>query len=164
MTPHRVVSVLRHPKDSFLNWLAASVATRARVQLAEELLTQIRVFGPKERLHIAPTAVVNDSLFNLSSGDITVGEWGMLAHGVTILTGTHDMTQFGPARHSAVPRTGRDVTIGEGAWLASNVTVIGPSNIGAHAVVAAGSVVRGDVDAYAIVAGVPARLVGYVDH
>lgn len=156
--------LLRGPKDRVLDRLAASVVHRARAQLAAELLVEPRVFGPRERLHIAPTAVVNDALFNLSSGEITVGEWGMFAHGVMLLTGIHDVTKLGRDRQRAVPATGYDVRIGEGAWLASNVTVVGPSNIGAHAVVAAGSVVRGDVAPYAIVAGVPARVVGEVPH
>lgn len=133
-------------------------------ELVQALLTQPRVFGPPERLHLAPTAVVNDSLFNLSSGEITVGEWGMLAHGVTILTGIHDVTKFGSERQTAVPLSGRDVVIEEGAWLAANVTVIGPCRIGAHAVVAAGSLVRHDVEPFSFVAGVPARLVGRIPH
>lgn len=133
-------------------------------ELIQSLLTQPRVYGPAERLHLAPTAVVNDSLFNLSSGEITVGEWGMLAHGVTILTGIHDVTKFGAERQTAVPVSGRDVVIEEGAWLAANVTVVGPCRIGAHAVVAAGSLVRADVAPFSLVAGVPARVVGQVPH
>ncbi|MHB1534371.1 MAG: acyltransferase [Acidimicrobiales bacterium] len=132
--------------------------------LVQTLLSQPRIYGPPERLRIAATAVVNDSLFNLSSGEITVGEWSMLAHGVTVLTGVHDITKLGAERQRAVPHKGRDVLIEEGAWLASNVTVIGPCRIGAHAVVAAGSLVRHDVAPYAVVAGVPARVVGEVPH
>lgn len=131
-------------------------------EMASNLLTQPRVYGPPERLHLAPTAVVNDSLFNLSSGEISVGEWGMLAHGVTILTGIHDVTKFGAERQTAVPMSGRDVVIEEGAWLAANVTVLGPCRIGAHAVVAAGSLVRHDVAPFTFVAGVPARVVGRI--
>jgi acetyltransferase-like isoleucine patch superfamily enzyme len=44
--------------------------------------------------------------------------------------------------------------------------VLGPCRIGDHAVVAAGALVKDDVPPYAIVAGVPARVVGSVrpDH
>jgi hypothetical protein len=58
-------------------------------------------------------------VFNLSSGDITVGQHAFFGHNVAILTGTHDFTEFGAQRQVAVPKTGRDVVIGEGAWLAS---------------------------------------------
>jgi acetyltransferase-like isoleucine patch superfamily enzyme len=149
-------------KRRTLGWLRTRMIRWLTPELVQTLLNQPRVYGPPDRLHIASTAVVNDSLFNLVSGHITVGEWGMLAHGVSVLTGTHDVTQLGPRRQTAAPDSGRDVVIEEGAWLASNVTVIGPCRIGAHAVVAAGSLVRQDVAPYTIVAGVPARVVGEV--
>jgi acetyltransferase-like isoleucine patch superfamily enzyme len=47
-----------------------------------------------------------------------------------------------------------------GASLGSNVTVIGGVTIGENALVAAGAVVAKDVKPYAIVAGVPAMVVG----
>jgi len=151
-------------KNRALCRLRARLVAWITPSLAQSLLNQPRIVGPPERLHLAPTAIVNDSLFNLWSGDITVGEWGMLAHGVMILTGTHDFTRFGAERQTTAPSAGRDVVIEEGAWLASNVTVIGPCRIGAHAVVAAGSVVRTDVAPFSIVAGVPAEVVGEVPH
>ena len=40
--------------------------------------------------------------------------------------------------------------------------VAGPVKIGAHAVVGGGSVVRKDVEPYAVVAGNPARLIRYL--
>ncbi len=160
--PARLVRRLDHLKGRVRRRLSATLVRVITPELVQRLLTQPRVYGDPERLHLAPTAVVNDSLFNLSSGEITVGEWGMLAHGVTILTGIHDVTKLGPERQAAVPLSGRDVVIEEGAWLAANVTVIGPCRIGAHAVVAAGSLVRHDVEPFSFVAGVPARVVGRI--
>jgi acetyltransferase-like isoleucine patch superfamily enzyme len=52
------------------------------------------------------------------------------------------------------------ITIGDRAWLASRVTVVKGVEIGEGAVVGAGSVVTADVPPWAIVAGVPARVVG----
>ena len=106
-----------------------------------------RVYGDPAKLHVASTAVVNDALFNLSSGEITIGEWAFFGHGVSVLTGTHDWRTFGKVRQTAVPKTGRDVVIEEGVWVSSGATVVGPCRIGANAVVAVGAVVLGDVDA-----------------
>jgi acetyltransferase-like isoleucine patch superfamily enzyme len=122
------------------------------------------VHGNPARLHVHPTAVVNNALFNVGSGDITVGEYAFFGHNVSVLTGTHDINKFGRERQLAIPRSGRDVVIEEGAWLASNVMVLGPCRIGAHAVVGGGSLVLGDVEPYTIVAGSPAKVLRTIPH
>lgn len=123
----------------------------------EDVLTKPLIHGDESRLHIAPTAIVNNALFNLSSGHITVGEHAFFGHNVSVLTGTHDVKKFGAERQKAIPKEGQDVVIGEGVWLASNVTVLGPCTIGDHAVVGACSMVSEDVEPYAVVAGIPAK-------
>lgn len=50
----------------------------------------------------------------------------------------------------------------ERAGIGSNATILGGVTIGAHAIVGAGAVVTKDVPDYAIVAGVPAKIVGDV--
>lgn len=126
---------------------------------ASDLLEEPQVYGDRDKLHLHPTAVVNDALFNLSSGEITVSEHAFFGHGVSVLTGTHDVTTFDDERQVAVPKSGRDVVIGRGVWVSSNAMVLGPCRIGEHAVVAAGAVVTGEVEPYAIVAGIPAKQV-----
>jgi glycosyltransferase involved in cell wall biosynthesis/carbonic anhydrase/acetyltransferase-like protein (isoleucine patch superfamily) len=116
------------------------------------------IYGDPARLHIASTAVLNNALFNLSSGEITVGEYAFFGHNVSVLTGTHDWTKFGAERQVAVPTSGRDVVIEEGAWISSNAIIVAPCRIGAHAVVGVGSLVLKDVAPYTIVAGNPARV------
>lgn len=54
------------------------------------------------------------------------------------------------------------VTIGTGAAIGARSTCVAPVTIGAWATVAAGAVVVKDVPAYALVAGVPARRIGWV--
>jgi acetyltransferase-like isoleucine patch superfamily enzyme len=51
------------------------------------------------------------------------------------------------------------VEIGDGAWLAARVTVLPGSRIGAGAVIAAGSVVSGDIPDGAVAGGIPARII-----
>jgi len=116
------------------------------------------VYGDPARLHVAPTAVLNNALINLSSGDVTIGDYTFFGHNVSVLTGTHDWTKFGRERQVSVPDSGRDVIIEEGVWVSSNATIVGPCRIGAHSVVGVGSLVLKDVVPYTIVAGSPAKV------
>jgi acetyltransferase-like isoleucine patch superfamily enzyme len=52
----------------------------------------------------------------------------------------------------------RAVEIGDGAWLAARVTVLPGTRIGAGAVIAAGSVVAGDIPPGKVAGGIPARV------
>jgi acetyltransferase-like isoleucine patch superfamily enzyme len=146
--------------------LSAVVAERVEAAVDERVealkldaLYRHRWHGDPDRLRIHETAVVNNALFNVSGGTITVGKDAFFGHDVAILTGTHDVEKFGRERQLAFPRSGRDVVIGEGVWLATHVLVLGPVTIGEHAVVAGGSLVREDVAPYTVVAGRPAKVV-----
>lgn len=114
-----------------------------------------------DRLHIAKHVSLMDAILNVNAGSITIEDYVFFGHGVSILTGTHNPGLRGLDRMLKVPREGRDIVIETGAWLASNVIVLGPCRIGANAVVAAGAVVRNDVKPGEIVAGVPARHLGW---
>ena len=124
-----------------------------------DALYRHRWHGDPDRLKIHETAIVNNALFNVSGGTVTVGKDAFFGHDVAVLTGTHDIEKFGRERQLGYPRSGRDVVIGEGVWLASHVLVLGPVTIGEHAVVAGGSLVREDVAPYTVVAGRPAKVV-----
>jgi acetyltransferase-like isoleucine patch superfamily enzyme len=156
--------LLARPIDESIHKaLAQHVRSDAHGFDADEFLSTYLVFGDRSRLHIHPTAVVNNALFNLESGEVTVDEYAFFGHNVSVLTGTHDADKFGRARQSEIPRSGRDVRVKEGAWVASDVLVLGPCVIGEHAVVAAGSLVVHDVEPFTIVAGRPARTVRRIE-
>jgi UDP-2-acetamido-3-amino-2,3-dideoxy-glucuronate N-acetyltransferase len=58
----------------------------------------------------------------------------------------------------------RPTHVGRGATIGANATVVCGHDIGPYAFVAAGAVVTTDVPAHALVAGVPARRIGWVSH
>lgn len=74
---------------------------------------------------------------------------------------TNDLTPRAryPKGHENYKRT----VIREGASIGANATIVCGYVIGKYAMVAAGAVVTRDVPDYALVAGVPARIVGKVD-
>ncbi|MBQ2883879.1 MAG: CatB-related O-acetyltransferase [Alphaproteobacteria bacterium] len=55
----------------------------------------------------------------------------------------------------------KKITIGNDVWLGQNVIITNSSNIGNGVVAAAGAVITKDVPDYAVVAGVPARIIKY---
>ncbi len=65
---------------------------------------------------------------------------------------------------SHVPRRGefQATVVRRGASIGANATIVCGAIIGEYAMVGAGAVVRGEVPAYALVVGVPARRVGWV--
>ena len=53
----------------------------------------------------------------------------------------------------------RPVVIGSGSWLGAGAIVLPGARIGRNVVIAAGSVVRGEIPDRCVVAGVPARII-----
>lgn len=111
------------------------------------------------RISISPKANINNALLNPASGKIVVEDFVLFGHNVSVITGTHDYSKLDDERMQSIPAEGRDITIRRGAWIGSNCTILGPCEIGEHAVVAAGSVVKDDVPAYVLAGGVPARAI-----
>jgi acetyltransferase-like isoleucine patch superfamily enzyme len=100
---------------------------------------------------------IGQQCFFHSAGGIAIGARVGIGPGVKILTSTHKEAGrsvpilFAPVEMKPV-RIEDDVDVGIGAVILPGVTV------GRGALVGAGAVVTSDVPAYAVVAGVPARL------
>ena len=78
-----------------------------------------------------------NTLFNTSSGNITVGRNVVFGHNVMILTGYHDYRN----NINYVPKDGFDIVIGSNCWICSGVIVCGGVNIADNSVLKAGTVV-----------------------
>jgi acetyltransferase-like isoleucine patch superfamily enzyme len=91
-------------------------------------------------------------------GGVEIGTHALISPHVTIVSSNHRVGRL----DEMIMRAGNDLLptkIGEGVWIGANAVILGGVTIGDGAVVAAGAVVNRDVEAGAIVAGVPARLV-----
>jgi chloramphenicol O-acetyltransferase type B len=110
-------------------------------------------------------------LFSGDSARVTIGKWCSTASDVEIMPGGNhriDTVTSYPMRQYLVPdhmeRVGEpwskgDVAIGNDVWIGQGAKILGGVTIGDGAVVAAWSVVTKSVPPYAVVAGVPARVV-----
>ena len=88
-------------------------------------------------------------------GGLIIGNNVDIAQETNIWSEQHD---YNSHTYKAVCKT---VIIEDYVWLASRVTVLPGVHIGRGAVVASGAVVTKDVPPLAIVAGIPAKIIGY---
>jgi len=89
---------------------------------------------------------------------------GVFVGPAAVLTNDHFPRAVSPdgALKSAADWTPVGVTVRDGAAIGARAVCVAPVTIGRWAMVAAGSVVTHDVPDYALVAGVPARQIGWV--
>lgn len=95
--------------------------------------------------------------------NVKIGNFVMIASNVAIVGGDHRFDVVGvPARFSG--RAGLEdllTIIEDDVWIGHGAIILAGNKIGRGAIIAAGSVVTKDVPAYAIMAGVPARMIRY---
>lgn len=93
---------------------------------------------------------------------IEVGDDVWTGHHVYITDQNHGYEDLGlPIGLQVAPE--RPVTVGSGSWLGHGVIVLPGARIGCHVVVAAGSVVTGELPDRCVAAGAPARVVRHHD-
>lgn len=115
-------------------------------------------------VHIGPGCHVSSfAHLNIGGGLLFIGENAAVTSGAAILSGTNVMA--GQAMSSAAPQEMQVVVrkrteIGDFAFIGAHAIVYPGVKVGRYAVVKAASVVTKDVPDYAVVAGIPAQVVG----
>lgn len=125
-------------------------------------LDDVRILTPftcdfGNRVTFGKGVFINHSAILSASGGIEFEDGVMAAPGLKIATINHDMYD----RH--LTYTYGKVVIKKNAWLGLNVTICPGVSIGKYAVVAAGAVVTKNVPDYAVVGGVPAKVIKMLD-
>lgn len=138
-----------------------------------------RLDGAQGKIRIGKKCSIHDGVLLLPYGGfIQIGDYSTInpysvvyGHGgVTIGSGVRIATHVViiPANHIfADPETPictqgltcEGITIEDDVWIGCNVTLLDGVYIGRGSVIAAGSVVRGRVEPYSVMGGVPARLI-----
>lgn len=100
---------------------------------------------------------------------ITIGKFCSIANGVSFLAfNDHNYAaltsyppEYGMVFLAPTKDLGAPITIWNDVWIGKNATILPWITIGTGAVVAAGAVVSKDVPPYAIVGGIPAKIIKY---
>ncbi|GAA2091216.1 hypothetical protein GCM10009840_33030 [Pseudolysinimonas kribbensis] len=110
-------------------------------------------------IRIGRRAAVGASDFIHGGGGVDIGRDVLLGPFVQVFSENH---VFDDPRRPIIEQSEirASVTIADDVWVGAGAIILAGVTIGEGAVVAAGSVVRSDVPSRAIVAGVPARVVG----
>lgn len=93
-------------------------------------------------------------------GPLKIGDNVMMGPEVIIMTNNHNFNKT-DIPMLAQGHTVKKIVIGNDVWIGARVIILSGVSIGDGAIIGAGSVVTNDVDSYAIVGGVPARLINY---
>ncbi len=125
----------------------------------------IRIFGTQISVG-NDVSIGEEALFMCTSAPISIGDSVMFGPRVTIITGDHRIDYLGKkikhVKHEEkLPENDQPVRICGDNWIGANVTILKGVTVNEGAVVAAGAVVTDDVPPYAVVGGVPARVLKY---
>lgn len=153
-----ITSARKYAVAPLLRALGASVATDADIE------THLVIHNARNALRdltIGAECHVGKRVFLDLSAPIHIEAQATLSMNVTVLT--HIDVGRTPLRAKVYPPTYGEVVIGEGAYIGANAVILHSVRIGRCAVVAAGAVVRENVPDYAVVGGIPARILKTLD-
>lgn len=118
----------------------------------------IRELG--EGLEIGDNVGISPNAFFAVRGKVEIGENTIFGPGVSIHAENHLFNDLcKPIRTQGSSRKG--ITIGKDCWIGSKVIILDGVKIGDGCIVAAGAVVNDNVPDYAIVGGIPAKIIKY---
>lgn len=126
-----------------------------------DAFVKIKPAGGMGELVIGEDCAINSGVVIYTGNGIQIGDAVLIAANCTLAPTNHAFGDTGRRIRDQgfLPSKG-GIVIGDDVWLGANVVVLDGAMIGKGCIVAAGSVVRGELEPYSIYAGVPAQRVG----
>ncbi len=137
------------------------------------IITIFQLFNPKyrdavlyalprvyynSRLNLGKKVHINDSIFINAVGGVSIGDYSVLSHGVTIISTKNDVSKWTQRDEAQDIHIDEKIVIGKNVWLCANVTVCSGVIIADNCIVAAGSVVtKSLIKPECLYGGIPAR-------
>lgn len=121
--------------------------------------------GKPKRLYVEDFVKIRYGLTIINAGreSVYVKKYTVIAPDVTIITNNHRSTATIPQvllGESHINDKSADVTIGEDVWVGTRTTILAGVMLGRGCIVGANALVSKSVPPYALVAGMPARIIG----
>lgn len=129
----------------------------------------VKVYQPENLVMAERTNIDEGAVIMNTRAKFIMRKNSGAAVGLTVITGNH-MSIVGKFFKDVTDRDkdaaegqryDKDVIVDEDVWIGTNVTLLAGSHIKRGAIVGGGSVVRSVVPPYAIVAGNPAKIIGF---
>jgi acetyltransferase-like isoleucine patch superfamily enzyme len=119
--------------------------------------SHLSLFG--EGFSIGEDSGIGEFSYIGAAGQVTIGRNVIMGQYVSFHSQEHEFRDPAtPIRQQGT--TQRGITIGDDCWIGARVTFLDGSRVSEGCVVAAGAVVRGEIPAFSVIAGVPARVIG----
>ena len=139
------------PSHTIRNWIWRAFGLK--LGGGSTLHTGIRVYDPRN-IGVGQGTIIGYACFIDGRDRVTIGNHTDIASEVMIYSSEHDLTA--PDFHATLA----PVIIGDYVFIGPRAIILAGVTIGDGAVIAAGAVVTKDVEPYAIVGGVPAKVIG----
>lgn len=137
----------------------------SRVEIGEgamiDAFVKIKFAGGEGDVVIGPNCYVNSGTVIYSGHGVRLASNVLVAANCTFAATNHAISDREiPIRLQGFMPSRGGIVVEDDVWIGANCVLLDGARIGRGAVVAAGSVVRGEVAPFAIVAGAPARPIG----
>ena len=102
------------------------------------------------------------AIINAPNEKVYIGKYTVLASGVSLVPNNHRATTTIPqflATASHINDKSSDLHIGEDVWCGTRAVILSGADLGRGVIVGANSVVSKPVPPYAVVAGIPAKII-----
>ena len=133
-------------------WWAKQICQHVGAQVNVE---KGAIFGPEVSIDDYSGIGINCELY----GPVIIGKYVMMGPEVIIYTSGHAHTRVDIPMQQQGMETARPVHIGNDVWIGRRSIILPGVSVGNGVIIAAGSVVTKDIPSFAIVGGVPARII-----
>ena len=156
---YKVIKILRAPKQLIIKNRLGLCGKDVVISLPCRMAVPQNVFMGDHTL-IQPYCS-----FIMNKGKVYIGKWTGVSSYTTIITTNHVPTVG--INHRMLGRyhindRDKDIHIGDDCWIGAGVILMNGASMGRGSIAAAGAVVNKPVPPYAVVAGVPAKIIASV--